>query len=69
MGSREAAPIAVSIMAKAPRAGEVKTRLCPPLSATEAAELYRCFLLDKIEQVRTLEEASPAIAYAPDEGR
>ncbi len=60
---------AVAIMAKAPRAGEVKTRLCPPFSTTEAAELYRCFLLDKIEQVRMLEKASPAIAYTPDEGR
>lgn len=57
------------IMAKAPRAGEVKTRLCPPLSASEAAGLYRGFLLDKIEQVRTLKEATPAIAYAPVDGR
>jgi hypothetical protein len=61
--------IAVTIMAKAPRAGEVKTRLSPPLSATEAAELYRCFLLDKIEQVRTLTRAIPAIAYTPPDGR
>lgn len=59
----------VAIMAKAPRMGEVKTRLCPPLSTSEAADLYRCFLLDKIEQVRTLREASPAIAYTPAEGR
>lgn len=61
--------IVVTIMAKVPRTGEVKTRLCPPLSAKEAAELYRCFLLDKIEQVRMLKEATPAIAYPPDEGR
>jgi len=60
---------AVTIMAKAPRAGEVKTRLSPPLSARDAAELYRCFLLDKIEQVRTLTAASPAIAYTPPDGR
>ncbi len=62
-------PIAVAIMAKAPRAGEVKTRLCPPLSLAEAAALYRRFLLDKIEQVRALRTASPAIAYTPTEGR
>jgi hypothetical protein len=62
-------PLAVAIMAKAPRAGEVKTRLCPPLSGAEAAELYRCFLLDKIEQVRSLQGARPAIAYTPEEGR
>jgi hypothetical protein len=59
----------VTIMAKAPRAGEVKTRLSPPLSAPDAAELYRCFLLDKIEQVRALTTAIPAIAYTPAEGR
>jgi len=63
------ARIAVFIMAKTPRPGEVKTRLCPPLSAAQAAEVYRCFLLDKIEQVRALKEATPAIAYAPADGR
>ncbi len=62
-------PIAVTIMAKAPRAGEVKTRLCPPLSLADAAELYRRFLLDKIEQVRSLGTASPVIAYTPAEAR
>ncbi|MBI4588380.1 MAG: TIGR04282 family arsenosugar biosynthesis glycosyltransferase [Candidatus Rokubacteria bacterium] len=60
---------AVFIMAKTPQPGEVKTRLCPPLTGVEAAELYRCFLLDKIEQVRSLKEAIPAVAYAPAEGR
>jgi len=60
---------AVAIMAKTPRAGEVKTRLCPPLSTEEAAELYRRFLLDKIEQVGMLRGAHPAIAYTPVEGR
>ncbi|PYL18823.1 MAG: glycosyltransferase, partial [Verrucomicrobia bacterium] len=33
-------------MTKAPRAGEVKTRLVPPLTPAEAAELNRCFLRD-----------------------
>jgi rSAM/selenodomain-associated transferase 1 len=61
--------IAVTIMAKAPRAGEVKTRLCPPFTSNEAAELYRCFLFDKIEQVRGLTAASPAISYTPLEGK
>src|SRR2546428_613388 len=46
-------------MAKAPRPGTVKTRLCPPLLATEAAALYRCFLLDKIAAVRALFDAVP----------
>ncbi len=37
---------ALAIMSKAPRAGQVKTRLTPPLSPEEAASLNRCFLRD-----------------------
>ena len=33
-------------MTKAPRAGQVKTRLTPPLTAEEAAALNVCFLRD-----------------------
>jgi rSAM/selenodomain-associated transferase 1 len=62
-------PVAVAIMAKAPHAGQVKTRLCPPLSPDEAAALYRCFLLDKIEQVRMLERVSPVVAFTPKDSR
>jgi uncharacterized protein len=61
--------VAVAIMAKAPRPGAVKTRLCPPLVAAEAAALYRCFLLDKIAAVRALVDAQPVVAYTPDEAR
>jgi hypothetical protein len=61
--------IAVAIMAKAPRPGAVKTRLCPPLLAAEAATLYRCFLLDKIDAVRALTRTRPVVAYTPDEAR
>jgi rSAM/selenodomain-associated transferase 1 len=56
-------------MAKAPRAGQVKTRLCPPLDPAEAAELYRCFLLDRIAQVAALDHATPVVAYAPADAR
>jgi rSAM/selenodomain-associated transferase 1 len=56
-------------MAKAPRPGEVKTRLCPPLRASEAAALSRCFLLDKMAAVRALARAQPVIAYAPADAR
>jgi uncharacterized protein len=59
----------IAIMAKAPRAGAVKTRLCPPLSPEDAAELYRAFLTDKVEQVRGVAAARGAIVYTPDEGR
>jgi rSAM/selenodomain-associated transferase 1 len=56
---------AVVIMAKAPRPGAVKTRLCPPLSPEQAAELYRCFLLDTIAKLRTCRETSLFISYTP----
>lgn len=59
--------VAVAIMAKAPVAGAVKTRLTPPLTAAEAAHLYRCSLLDKIEQVRALKDTHAVVAYTPAE--
>jgi rSAM/selenodomain-associated transferase 1 len=37
---------ALAVMAKAPRSGEVKTRLVPPLREEEAAALSACFLKD-----------------------
>jgi uncharacterized protein len=37
---------ALALMTKAPRAGQVKTRLMPPLTSDEAAQLNRCFLQD-----------------------
>jgi len=61
MGTR----IALCIMAKAPEAGQVKTRLCPPLSPDDAADLYRCFLLDKIAQAREVAGAELFLAHAP----
>jgi uncharacterized protein len=60
---------AVAIMAKAPQPGQVKTRLCPPLSHGEAAQLYQCFLLDKIAQLNALPRAAPVISYSPADCR
>ena len=37
---------ALALMTKAPRAGNVKTRLVPPLTSEEAAQLNKCFLQD-----------------------
>ena len=37
---------AFAVMTKAPQAGRVKTRLVPPLTPDEAAELNKCFLHD-----------------------
>jgi uncharacterized protein len=39
---------ALLIVGKSPAAGQTKTRLVPPLSADEAAQLYRGFLLDTV---------------------
>jgi hypothetical protein len=61
--------VSCAIMAKAPQAGQVKTRLCPPLTPEEAAALYRCFLADKIAQIRALARVRPAIAFTPEEER
>jgi hypothetical protein len=36
----------ICVMAKAPRPGQVKTRLCPPLEPDQAAALAAAFLLD-----------------------
>jgi uncharacterized protein len=60
---------AVAIMAKVPQPGQVKTRLCPPLSHREAAQLYQCFLHDKIAQVNALPRVTPVVSYSPDESK
>lgn len=41
----------VLVMAKAPVPGRVKTRMCPPLSPVEAAELAQAALADTLEAV------------------
>jgi hypothetical protein len=56
------------LMVKAPRAGAVKTRLTPPLSADEAASLAACFARDTLACVsRVVPEV--VVAYAPADGR
>jgi rSAM/selenodomain-associated transferase 1 len=62
-------PVGLAIMAKAPRAGAVKTRLCPPLRPPEAAELARCFLLDAVERAAGVIGVRPVLAYSPVEAR
>jgi len=59
--------VALAIMVKQPIPGRVKTRLCPPLTPEQATELYRCFLLDKMAQVRRLAAAAPYLAFTPRE--
>lgn len=54
---------AVAIMAKAPRLGDVKTRLVPPLTAAEAAALGAAFLRDIAENILAAAATSPIEAY------
>ncbi len=59
---------ALGLMAKAPIAGEVKTRLVPPLTPLEAAALNICFLRDmaaNIQSVSETEAASGLVVYTP----
>ncbi|MFC4145653.1 DUF2064 domain-containing protein [Micromonospora mangrovi] len=52
------------VVAKAPVPGRVKTRLCPPLTPTDAAEVAAAALLDTLDAVRAVPGAVPVLAYA-----
>jgi rSAM/selenodomain-associated transferase 1 len=59
---------AIVVMAKTPRPGTVKTRLCPPLSAEAAADLASCLLRDTV--AGALASGAPVmVAYSPGDGR
>ena len=47
----------MAVMAKAPRVGDAKTRLVPPLSPAEAAALSGCFIRDIAANIWTAAEA------------
>lgn len=53
------------IFAKEPRPGHVKTRLSPPLSPEEAAQLYHSFLLDILEEMARGPDVRLALAFSP----
>jgi len=59
---------ALAVMAKAPRAGKVKTRLAPPLTLEEAAALNVCFLRDTTANIAAVCErggAAGLVCYTP----
>ena len=59
---------AIAVMAKAPRPGEVKTRLVPPLTAEAACALSASFLRDITENIRLASRDASIhgyVAYAP----
>jgi uncharacterized protein len=51
-------------MVKAPRSGEVKTRLIPPLCAEEASKLSACFIKDIVANLLTLSDSVAVDCYA-----
>ncbi len=57
---------AIAVMAKHPEPGKVKTRLCPPLTRGEAADLYEAFLLDTVELASGIPGVDLFIAYDPE---
>jgi hypothetical protein len=60
---------ALAVMAKAPTAGGVKTRLVPALSFEQAAELARALLLDQLAHLQSFQAADLYLAFAPTEAR
>ena len=60
---------ALIVVAKQPIPGRTKTRLCPPFTPEQAAEFYRCLLLDTLALVERLEDTDRSLAYAPAKAR
>lgn len=58
----------IIVMVKAPRAGLVKTRLVPRLSAIDAASLAACFAQDVVGNALRI-APDVIVAYAPADGR
>lgn len=56
---------AVIVVGKAPEAGVTKTRLAPPLTLAQAADLYRAFLLDTVATARSLGWERVTLIYPP----
>jgi hypothetical protein len=54
--------VAIVVIAKAPEPGRVKTRLCPPCTPDEAAQIASAALADTIEVVRATECARRVVA-------
>ncbi len=59
--------IALVVMAKHPEPGNTKTRLCPPLSEEQAADLYEALLKDTILSASTVDRTSLVVGLTPAE--
>ncbi|HEX2932405.1 MAG TPA: TIGR04282 family arsenosugar biosynthesis glycosyltransferase [Candidatus Binatia bacterium] len=58
---------ALAVMTKAPIPGSVKTRMVPPLTYEQAAELCRALLLDQLEHLSALVDIDLYVAFSPQE--
>lgn len=56
---------AIIILAKAPVSGDVKTRMCPPLTPDEAASLHGSLVMDAVERTRSLRGFDVFLACSP----
>ncbi len=61
-------PLTLGILAKAPIPGQVKTRLCPPLTPEQAANLAGRLLAETVSTARELPRVRVTVVVAPDEG-
>jgi uncharacterized protein len=60
---------AVAVMAKVPGAAPVKSRLHAALTEVRATELYRCFLLDRLDALSAVPGIARVVAFTPPEAR
>ncbi len=61
-------PPVIIVMVKAPLPGVAKTRLCPPLSPSEAASLAMCFVQDVVKSALSV-NPNLILAFTPRDGR
>jgi rSAM/selenodomain-associated transferase 1 len=59
---------ALLVVAKQPVPGQTKTRLSPPLSMNEAADIYECFLRDTLDLIRIVPDVKKFIVHLSEDG-
>jgi rSAM/selenodomain-associated transferase 1 len=62
-------PNTLLVVAKQPIPGQTKTRLCPPLTPSQAADLYDCFLHDTLDVMRKVPGVRRVIGFLPEGAR